>query len=84
MTFDVLWAAVEETGILPQLAIKHMPELLSDETKELMLHIDPKELAQALKEVIDAIDHGSVEKADTLLRNRIKGDYTEKQFYTRF
>ncbi len=50
-----------------------LPSTLSEETKKLVLKLEPEEFGAILKAAIDQIDHGSVESVDALVRKALQG-----------
>ena len=68
MTFEQLMIEINKVGILPDMAIRELPSVLSDKTKKQMLNREPKELAGLLSSAIDRINHGSIESVDELMK----------------
>ena len=73
MTFDELMDAACESAALPNMARILLPSALSGETKKAIMKLKPEELGLILKDAIDQIDSGSVERVDVLVRNQLKG-----------
>lgn len=71
MTFDEFWNKVKNTGLLSDMAIKQIPECLSEGTKNQIKRHAPEKVAAHLVSVIDEINRGSVETIETLLRKRL-------------
>lgn len=71
MTFEEYWKQVEETGILPRVAVLLLPDSFSDELKEELMTKEPEDVAKTCQRVINAINAGSVETIETLLKKRI-------------
>lgn len=71
--FDELWKSVEELHILPNTAITHIPDFLSDETKKKLMKKTPQEIGKIVKAAINEIEnHGSVEVLDVLIKKELK------------
>ena len=71
MTFDELWVEVEKLHILPDTAIKQVPQILSSETKNRLSKKTPEEASRILSEAIEQINRGSVETVDALTRKKL-------------
>ncbi len=67
---DLLYQACKSVR-LPEMARLLLPSTLSEETKKLVLEMNPEEFGAILKTAIDQIDHGSVESVDALVRKQI-------------
>lgn len=70
MTFEEFWADVEELGVLPDMAIKHIPSALSDKTKKKLMKVGAHETVRILIDAIEQINHGSIESVDEILKTR--------------
>ncbi len=68
MTFDNMWNEVK--GI-PTDALKQIPDLLSDETKNKMRKLPSDKVASIVNEAIDEVNKGAVEKLDVLISRRL-------------
>ena len=68
-TFNEYFEKMKED--LPQEAISTLPMLISKETKQRMMTYPPSFIAGIIKEAINEINHGSIEKIETLIRKRI-------------
>ena len=68
MSFEELLDRACDSAGLPNMARILLPSTLSDETKMIVMGLDPEELGEILKTSIDMIDHGSVEGVDELVR----------------
>ena len=69
MTFDELWELVCESTKLPSEAKRFFPQGLSEKTKKIMIESgrSPVEIGRIIENSIDEINHGSVERIDTLI-----------------
>ena len=72
MAFEQFWEEVEKIGVLPEMAIKQLPSSLSQDTKKKLIIVGAEKTANLLLEVIDVINHGSVESIDFLLSKRLE------------
>ena len=72
MTFDELWVELEKLHILPDAAIKQMPQILSSETKKRLSRKKPEEASRILSGAIEQINRGSIETVDALTRKKEK------------
>ncbi len=71
MTFEEYWVGVEELGVFSNTAIKQLPLSLSGETKRKLKKLSPEETVEILEAVIDEVNHGSVERIDSLVRKKL-------------
>lgn len=71
MTFEEKWKQVEQLNILPNTAIRQIPQVLSEKTKSLLIKKTAQEIAEIVNSAVDEIDHGSVETVDTLVLKRV-------------
>lgn len=71
MTFEELWEKISELKILPDTAIQQVPHVLSDIAKKKLSRKTAEEAVKILREVIEEIDHGSVQTVDALVRKRL-------------
>lgn len=76
MTFEELLDTACTVACLPSMARKDLPSVLSDKTQKLLLKLPPDKVGSVLSYAIDAINHGSIESIDTLVR---KGLECEKE-----
>ena len=56
---------------LPKQAIRRVQETISEDTKRRLSKLDPDKVSEIIKGAIDEINHGSVERLDNLIRNRM-------------
>ena len=68
MTFEEVWSQVKG---LPDMAMKQVPKTLSDKTKKTLAHKSPEDVATIVKAAIYEIDHGSIERLDTLVQRKL-------------
>ena len=73
MSFEELLDQACKSARLPEMARILLPSTLSEETKKLVLKLEPEEFGAILKAAIDQIDHGSVESVDALVRKALQG-----------
>lgn len=73
-TFEELWGEIIATNKLPEMAMVVMHESFSKETKNLLVSskMSGNDIADLLNQVIFAINHGSVQKVDDLVRYELK------------
>ncbi len=71
MTFDDLWRQVAELKILPNEALRLVPDALSLKTKKRLCREKTGEAAEIVQWAINQINHGSVETLDTLVNRRL-------------
>lgn len=71
MTFEQFWTEVEKQKILPNIAIYQLPMSLLSEMKTKLMEYNPKAACEILVDVIEQINHGSVESVERLLRKLI-------------
>ncbi len=71
MTFEELFDKACTTAGLPEMARMQLPNSLSAETKKMVVKLNPEELGRVLVEAIDAVNHGSVESIDKLVRKNL-------------
>ena len=71
MDFEELLDRACKSARLPEMARILLPSTLSEETKKLVLKLEPEEFGAILKAAIDQIDHGSVESVDALVRKAL-------------
>ena len=71
MTFDELWIEIEKLHILPDTAIKQVPQIISNETKKKLTGKTPEEATRILSEAIEQINRGSIETVDALTRKKL-------------
>lgn len=70
MCFEELWAEVHKMRILPEAAIHQIPQVLSVEKKKISMQA-PESVARMISEIIEEINHGSVESIDSQIRKRL-------------
>lgn len=68
MTLDELW---ERVPGLTQMAKEQIPDALSADTKNKLERYSPFEIGAIVRFTIDAIEHGSKESVDELVRKQI-------------
>ena len=66
MTFDELWVEIEKLHILPDTAIRQLPQILSSATKKRLSRKTPEEASRILSEAIEQINRGSIETVNAL------------------
>lgn len=71
MTFDELLDQACKSAGLPNTARRQLPSALSEKTKQMALKLSPAEFGQILATAIEAVNHGSVESIDTLVRKQL-------------
>ncbi len=74
MSFEELLDQACKSACLPEMARLLLPSTLSEETKKLVLKLEPEEFGVILKAAIDQIDHGSVETVDALIKKSLLGE----------
>ena len=72
MTFDELLDQACKLAHLPEMARILLPSTLSEETKKLVLKLEPEAFGAILKVAIDQINQGSVESVDALVRKALQ------------
>ena len=72
MTFDELLDQACKLARLPEMARILLPSTLSEETKKLVLKLEPEAFSAILKAAIDQINQGSVETVDALVRKALQ------------
>ena len=72
MDFEELLERACESANLPEMARILLPSTLSEETKKLVLKLEPEEFGAILKAAIDQINQGSVETVDVLVRKALQ------------
>lgn len=71
MTFDELWGQVAELNILPNEALRLVPDTLSPKTKNRLSRKKTEEVAEIIQWAINQINHGSIETLDALVKQRL-------------
>lgn len=71
MTFEELFDKACTTAGLPEMAKMQLPSVLSDKTKKMILKLSPEEVGKMLSSAIDAVNKGSVETIDKLVREQL-------------
>lgn len=71
MTFEELWEEIAKLELLSNTAIKQIPSILSKGTKRKLARMTPQQVGKKLLDVIDEINHGSVESVENLLKKRM-------------
>lgn len=73
--FEDLWREIAAANKLPEEAMSALYKSFSKETKDLLINskMNGTEIADLLNMVITTINHGSVHKADELIRNELMG-----------
>ena len=72
MTFDEILDKACTAVRLLEMARVQLPSALSDKTKQRVLKLSPEELGQILYEAIEAVNHGSVESIDKLVKEQVR------------
>lgn len=72
MTFDGLLDQACKSAGLPDMARVQLPSALGEKTKRSVLTLSPEELGHVLNTAIEAVNHGSVESIDVLVRMQIE------------
>ena len=72
MSFEDLLDQACKSVRIPEMARLLLHSTLSEETKKLVLKLEPEEFGAILKAAIDQIDHGSVETVDALVRKNMQ------------
>ena len=70
--FEDFWKEVEKLGILPEGAIKQLPESLDDRCRAELMKRIPEEAAEVILKAIDQINHGSVAPVGELILDILK------------
>ena len=70
--FEDYWKKIEELGILPEGALKQLPESLGDTVRAELMKRTPEESAQAILVAIDQVNHGSVAPVEELVLEILK------------
>jgi len=68
MTFEDVWGQVKG---LSDIAMIHVPERLSADTKRRLAKMNPDKVSEIVKNAIDEVNHGSTTPLDTLIRCRL-------------
>ena len=71
MTFEGKWKQVERLNILPNTAIRQIPQILSEKTKSFLVKKTAQEIAGIVNSAVYEIVHGSVETVNTLVLKRV-------------
>ena len=71
MTFDELLDQACTAAHLPDMARIQLPSALSDKTKKRVMKLSPDDFGRVLASAIDAVNKGSIESVDTLVRKQI-------------
>jgi hypothetical protein len=71
MSFEELLDKACSVAGLPDMARVLLPSALSDETKQILLKLSPDEVGNVLYTAIDAVNKGSVEPIDKLVRKQV-------------
>ena len=72
MDFEELLDRACDSANLPEMARLLLPSTLSEETKKLVLKLEPEAFGAILKAAIDQINQGSVETVDALVRKALQ------------
>ena len=72
MSFEELLDQACKSAHLPEIARLLLPSTLSEETKKLVLKLEPEAFGAILKAAIDQINQGSVETVDALVRKALQ------------
>lgn len=72
MSFEDLLDQACKSARLPEMARIILPSTLSEETKKLVLKLEPEAFGAILKAAIDQINQGSVETVDALVRKALQ------------
>lgn len=71
MTLEEYWRLVAELNVLPNEALRWIPDSLSLKTKKRLCRKRPEEVAEIVLWAINQIDHGSTETVDALVNRKI-------------
>ena len=71
MTFEELLTEACKSAHLPEMARIQLPSSLSEKTKRNVMRLSPEELGRVLNTAIEAVNHGSVESVDALVRKQL-------------
>ena len=71
MTFEEFWEEVAKLGVLPDMAIMHIPNSLSNNAKKKLMKAGPQKCAEMLKSAIEEINHGSIESIDEIVKSKL-------------
>ena len=74
MSFEDLLDQACKSTRLSEMARLLLPSTLSEETKKLVLKLEPEAFGAILKATIDQIDHGSVESVEALVKKSLLGE----------
>ena len=72
MSFEDLLDQACKSARLPEMARLLLPSTLSEETKKLVLKLEPEAFGAILKATIDQINRGTVETVDALVRKALR------------
>lgn len=72
MSFEDLLNQTCKSAHLPEMERILLPSTLSEETKKLVLMLEPEAFGAILKAAIDQINQGSVETVDALVRKALQ------------
>ena len=72
MSFEDLLDQASKSARIPEMSRILLPSTLSEETKKLVLKLEPEAFGAILKAAIDQINQGSVETVDVLVRKALQ------------
>jgi hypothetical protein len=72
MDFEELLDRACDSASLPEMARLLLPSTLNAETKNLVLKLTPEEFGRILASAIEAVNHGSVDTVDALVRKALQ------------
>lgn len=70
--FEDFWKEIEKLGILPEGAVRLLPESLDDTIRAELLKMTPEEAVEVIMKAIDQVNHGSVAPVGELILEILK------------
>ena len=71
MTFEELWTEIERRHMLPPMAVRQLPMVLTADVKRKLARTTPEEVVRILQDVIEEIERGSVQAVSVLVREHL-------------
>ena len=65
--FEDFWKEIEELGILPEGAVRLLPESLDDSVRAELMKRTPEVAVQVIMKAVDQVNHGSVAPVGELI-----------------
>lgn len=70
--FEDFWKEIEKRGILPEGAIKQLPESIDDRCRAELMKRTPEEVAEVIMKAIDQVNHGCIKSVEELVLEILK------------